>query len=125
MGSNKKQNEIIPVSPHERGYIVRGSCGREWFVPLEALRKDYIDYLIDSDGLSEGDAAKKIDEDESFLHIWFVEQCSLWCDIERLGRLVKESATLKTKAAMDNRRGKLIADYEKINISTPANMPRQ
>ena len=92
-----------PVMP---GYLVRGACGREWFVPLERVRDDYVDFLMTADKLAIEDAMTKANEDRDFWHTWFYEQCYEWADIERLGRLVKTSSLFKTKAALDRRRGK-------------------
>ena len=92
-----------PVMP---GYLVRGACGREWFVPLERVRDDYADFLMAADKLAIEDAMTKANEDRDFWHTWFYEQCYEWADIERLGRLVKTSSLFKTKAALDRRRGK-------------------
>jgi hypothetical protein len=92
-----------PVMP---GYLVRGACGREWFVPLERVRDDYADFLMEADKLAAEDAMVKANANRDFWHTWFYEQCYEWSDIERLGRLVKTSAMFKTKAALDRRRGK-------------------
>ena len=92
-----------PVMP---GYLVRGACGREWFVPLERVRDDYADFLMTADKLTIEDAMTKANENRDFWHTWFYEQCYEWSDIERLGRLVKTSNLFKTKAALDRRRGK-------------------
>ena len=92
-----------PVMP---GYLVRGACGREWFVPLERVRDDYADFLMTADKLAIEDAMTKANENRDFWHTWFYEQCYEWSDIERLGRLVKTSNLFKTKAALDRRRGK-------------------
>ena len=92
-----------PVMP---GYLVRGACGREWFVPLERVRDDYADFLMTAYKLTIEDAMTKANENRDFWHTWFHEQCYYWADIERLGRLVKTSSLFKTKAALDRRRGK-------------------
>ncbi len=100
-------NEVNTVErPVMPGYLVRGACGREWFVPLERVRDDYVDFLMTADKLAIEDAMTKANEDRDFWHTWFYEQCYEWADIERLGRLVKTSSLFKTKAALDRRRGK-------------------
>lgn len=92
-----------PVMP---GYLVRGACGREWFVPLERVRDDYVDFLMTADKLTLPTAIQKANENRDFWHTWFYEQCYEWADIERLGWLVKASTLFKTKAALDRKRGK-------------------
>ena len=52
-----------PVMP---GYLVRGACGREWFVPLERVRDDYVDFLMTADKLAIEDAMTKANEDRDF-----------------------------------------------------------
>ena len=100
-------NEVNTVErPVMPGYLVRGACGREWFVPLERVRDDYADFLMIVDKLTSEDAMTKANENRDFWHTWFHEQCYEWSDIERLGRLVKTSNLFKTKAALDRRRGK-------------------
>lgn len=102
-------NEVNTVErPVMPGYLVRGACGREWFVPLERVRDDYADFLMTADKLAIEDAMTKANENRDFWHTWFYEQCYEWVDIERLGRLVKTSSLFKTKAALDRRRGKNI-----------------
>lgn len=104
-----------------QGYLVRGACGREWFVPLERVRDDYADFLMQVDKLTCKDAMTKANVDRDFWHTWFFEQCYLWEDIERLGKIVKTSSLFKTKAALDRRRGKeldvlgFLEDYQERN----------
>ena len=88
------------------GYLVRGACGREWFVPLERVRDDYADFLMAADNLTHDAAMGKANENRAFWHTWFHEQCCYWVDIERLGELVKTSSLFKTKASLDRRRGR-------------------
>ncbi len=108
------------------GYLVPGACGREWFVPLERVGDDYAEFLAQADGLSAQDARKKSEENRDFWPTWFAEQCYLWCDIERLGFLVKESTLFKTKAALDRRRGysdDAIGDYS-VETKAPEHLSK-
>ena len=107
----------------ESGYLVRGACEREWFVPLSRIRDDYIDFLVTSDGVTREEAGKQADKEADFLHTWFYEQCYDWQDIEHLGRLVKQSTLFKTKQALDRRRGR---DIEVLGFSLtyPAQEPK-
>jgi hypothetical protein len=102
--------------PQEPGFLVRSPCGREWFVPLEAVGRDYAEFLVENDGLSPEEAARQSNEVRSFWPVWFAEQCYMWVDIDRLGRLVKTSTLFKTKKALDNRRGSVVRDYDEILI---------
>jgi len=91
-------NEVNTVErPVMPGYLVRGACGREWFVPLERVRDDYADFLMTADKLTPEDAMTKADENRDFWHTWFFEQCYEWSDIERLGRLVKTSSLAQSQ----------------------------
>lgn len=105
------------------GYLVKGKCGREWFVPIEKVGEDYADFLAQADCLTPEDALKKSNLNRDFWPVWFAEQCYLWGDIERLGTLVKKTGLFKTKAALDRCRGGLmdaIDDYEEVTQSVPS-----
>lgn len=102
--------------PQEPGFLVRSPCGREWFVPLEAVGRDYAEFLAEQDGLSPEAAAGESGKARDFWPTWFAEQCHMWVDVERLGRLVKTSTLFKTKKALDNRRGSVVRDYDEILI---------
>ncbi len=89
----------------EPGFLVSSPCQRQWFVPFAAVARDYADFLVCADKLSQEDALSKVDENLEFVPTWFYEQCACWVDIERLGRLVRKSTLFKTKPALDRRRG--------------------
>lgn len=96
---------------NEPGFEVQSPCGRAWFVPLEAVGRDYAEFLIEADGISAEDAADKVKNNQSFLPTWFDEQCTTWVDVERLGRLIQQSTLFKSKSALDNARGHHVQDY--------------
>lgn len=96
------------------GFLVHSNCGREWFVPLEAVGQDYAEFLMSADGLSEEAAAAQVHRSQDFLQTWFAEQCNTWIDVERLGVLTKKSTLFKTKAALDRRRSRNVEDYDAI-----------
>jgi hypothetical protein len=99
--------EIAKKTPDKArpGYFVKGRCGRGWFVPLDKVGEDYALFMEQADHLSPDEAKKKSQENREFWPTWFAEQCNLWCDIERLGTLVKASTLFKTKKALDRCRG--------------------
>lgn len=103
-------------SKQEPGFLVRGYCGREWFVPLEAVGLDYAQFLEREDGMSSAAAEAVANKVRGFWPTWFAEQCQDWSTIEELGRLVKTSTLFKTKKALDRHRGAVVAEYDEIGI---------
>lgn len=103
-------------SEQEPGFLVRGHCGREWFVPLEAVGRDYAQFLERADGMTMAEAEAATNKVRGFWPTWFAEQCHDWPTIERLGKLVKTSALFKTKKALDRHRGAFIAEYDEVGI---------
>ena len=110
-GARLKGVEVATPAPEVPGYMVSSPCGRQWFVSLDAVAKDYAQFLVQADHLTPQAAAAKVDENRDFLPTWFAEQVSTWEDIEFLGRLVTKSKLFKTKAALDRRRGSYCGDY--------------
>ena len=102
--------------PTEPGFLVDSRCGRQWFVPLAAVGRDYADFLEQVDKLTPEAARKQADDNRAFWPAWFAEQCYEWADVERLGRLVRRSTLYKTKQALDRRRSRYVQDYDDVNI---------
>jgi hypothetical protein len=105
------------------GYLVRDNCKREWFVPVAAVRADYIAFLMDADDLAEERATEIADATPDFLDTWFSEQCNAWRDVEDMGILVKDSTLFKTKKALDRHRnasGLYFNAFEKIEMDVNA-----
>jgi hypothetical protein len=109
-----------PFVATEPGFLVDSLCGRQWFVPLTAVGRDYAEFLEQADGLSREEAQAQSDKDPSFWPTWFAEQCTHWEDVERLGRLVRYSTLFKTKAALDRRRSRSVEDYTEVGIPAEA-----
>jgi hypothetical protein len=87
-------------------------------VPLEAVGKDYAEFLEQADKLTSEEALAKSEKNRDFWPTWFAEQCDHWTDIERLGKLVGRSQRFKTKSALDRARGSYVrfGDYKEFNI---------
>lgn len=103
----------------EPGFLVKSPCGREWFVPIEAVSNDYAEFLVQADGLTMSAATIQAEKGKDFLPTWFAEQCNMWSDIDRLGRLTKKSSMYKTKSALNRFRGSYgnhIRDYVEIGL---------
>lgn len=102
--------------PKDPGFLVRSRCGRSWFVPLEAVGRDYAKFLEEQDGMSPEKAMEASSKERDFWPSWFAEQCCDWSTIESLGILVEKSALPKTKKALDRLRTSRVEDYEEIEI---------
>jgi len=84
--------------PNEKGWIIKGACGRVWFLPYSAVVQDYKNFLIESDNLTEDEADQQIaNEDISF---WFYEQY-IWSEVERDGKLLTKPVPKKYKKFLD------------------------
>lgn len=99
----------MTVSRTVGGYLVKSGCGREWFVPCAAVRRDYAKFLVDSDHISKAAARAAADamrDDE--VDAWFSDQFT-WGDVEHYGELVRERSMAQTmrilKAALIQARG--------------------
>lgn len=101
----------------EPGFLVRGRCGRGWFVPLEAVGRDYAQFLEREDGMHPEAAKAAVNKVWDFWPTWFAEQCCDWATVEKLGKLIKGSVLFKTKKALDRHRGSLVTDYDEIGIN--------
>lgn len=69
------------------GFECKASCGRTYFISLEAVRQDYAAFLREQDGLTEEESLKEADENADFLETWFCEQFN-WDDIAAMGELI-------------------------------------
>lgn len=99
------------------GFRVPSPCGREWFVPIEAVGHDYAEFLAQADGLSPDAAAAKAEENREWWPTWFAEQCNSWADIDRLGILSQSGAPIfKTKKALDRLRGRHRVEYAEVRF---------
>lgn len=103
-------------TPTEPGFLVDSYCGRQWFVPLTAVGRDYAEFLQQADKLTTEQAQAQSEAHRESWPTWFAEQCNLWVDIERLGWVVRRSSRFKTKAALDNLRSSTVRDYIEVNI---------
>ena len=84
--------------PNEKGWVIRGSCERVWFLPYTAVVQDYKNYLMDADGITSEQADEQIGgEDISF---WFYEQY-IWSEVERDGKLLTKPVPKKYKKFLD------------------------
>lgn len=104
------------MATQEPGYHIKGQCGREWFVPIAAVGRDYAEFLMQADKLSETEAVAQSNAVPDFWQTWFSDQCCYWEDIERLGRLVQPVGRFKTRKANDRARGHL--QFAKIEYQT-------
>lgn len=122
----RKNSAMSPTKtplPEGPGFIVRSPCGREWFVSLGAVGKDYAEFLMEADGIAPSDAIATAERERGFWPTWFVEQCLHWGDIEQLGVLTKASRLFKTKAALDRRRGRYAEEYHYVEMAPAINAP--
>lgn len=103
-------------TPTEPGFLVDSYCGRQWFVPLTAVGRDYAEFLQQVDKLTPEQAQAQSEAHRDSWPTWFAEQCNMWVDIERLGRVVRRSARFKTKKALDNARSSTVRDYKEVGI---------
>lgn len=85
-------------TPKEKGWVIRGACGRVWFLPYSKVVQDYKNFIIEYDGLTEEQADKQIEnEDISF---WFYEQY-IWSEVERDAILLTKPVPKKYKKFLD------------------------
>lgn len=103
--------------PTEPGFLVDSLCGRQWFVPLEEVGRDYANFLAEADGLTPAAAKAKAELDREHWPSWFTALCDEWCDIEGMGWLVRRSTLFKTKSALDRLRGRSIEGCTAVGIS--------
>lgn len=82
------------------GFSVKSPCGRVWFVPLEQVRQDYAQFLMQADGLSNSEALAKVAENEEFVPTWFYEQFS-WADVVARGQLVVQASPADIEYALN------------------------
>jgi len=83
---------------------------RVYHVPIKAVRADYIQFLVDNDGISRKQAAAQIDAEPRFLETWFVEQWS-WSLVRKQGTLAKDMSK--------RHRLKLLAEIEDDHPHVP------
>lgn len=84
--------------PDEKGWVIKGNCDRVWFLPYSAVVRDYKNYLIEADGITEEQAeAQTAGEDISF---WFYDQY-IWAEVERDGKLLTKPVPKKYKKFLD------------------------
>lgn len=81
------------------GFIVRSPCGREWFLSHEAVSKDYAQFLMEQDGLSEVEAMVMASVHDN-MQTWFSEQI-IWEEVESLGVLIKEASPEEVQKALN------------------------
>lgn len=82
----------------EKGWVIRGTCDRVWFLPYSKVVQDYKNYLIEADDLTGEQAEEQIgDEDISF---WFYEQY-IWSEVERDAILLTKPVPKKYKKFLD------------------------
>lgn len=67
-------------------WLLKSPCGRKYKITTEAVVEDYKLFLIQTDGLTEQEAAKQAAE-HCDPWVWFAEQFS-WADVEAFGELV-------------------------------------
>lgn len=87
------------------GFRIIGQCGREWFVPLSMVARDYADFRMQADGMTREAADAAAVEYGEHIDAWFHEQCSDWGFVDMYAFKVKKTGNLKTKSGMDNARG--------------------
>ncbi len=68
-------------------FIIDAPDGRVFLLPRSAVAKDYMEFLMDQDGLSLREAQATVDRQPEFLDTWFSEQF-FWEDVERLGMVL-------------------------------------
>lgn len=84
--------------PNEKGWVIRSTCERIWFLPYTAVVLDYKNYLTQQEGLTSEEADAQIgSEDVSF---WFYEQY-IWPEVERDGKLLTKPVPKKYKKFLD------------------------
>lgn len=105
--------------PTEPGFLVNSWCGRQWYVPLEAVGRDYAEFLEQADNLASEAAKAQAELNREWWPSWFAEQCYAWSDIERLGAQVRRSTLLKTKKALDRRRSRSVEEFTEWGIRAP------
>lgn len=82
-------------------FRVNSPCGRAYEVPMIKVRDDYVQFLMDQDGLSRKEALQKFEFSD--LESWFYEQFR-WEEIERYGKLIKKPSQKQIKEALDHMR---------------------
>lgn len=76
--------KLKPV-PIEKGWIIKSLCDRVWFLPYAKVEQDYINFLVDADGMTCQEALTFVrGEDASF---WLYEQY-IWSEVDRDGILL-------------------------------------
>lgn len=84
--------------PKEKGWVIRGTCDRIWFLPYSKVAQDYKNFIMENDNLTEEQAEKQIgDEDISF---WFYEQY-IWAEVERDSVILTKPVPKKYKKFLD------------------------
>ena len=85
--------------PNEKGWVIRGTCERVWFLPYSAVVQDYKNFLMEVDKLTSEQADESIVlvEDISF---WFYEQY-IWSEVERDARLLTKPVPKRYKKFLD------------------------
>ena len=85
-------------TPKEKGWIIRGTCDRIWFLPYSKVVQDYKNFIMECGRLTEEQADLQIEnEDISF---WFYEQY-IWSEVERDAILLTKPVPKKYKKFLD------------------------
>lgn len=84
---------------NKSGWTIKSPCGRGYHVSREVVVQDYVDFIVQADGLSKEDALvyaeKHCDPD-----VWFREQFD-WQDVMWLGRCVGHASPEDISKALD------------------------
>lgn len=76
-------------------------CGRVYLVSMEAVRQDYVDFLVQEDHLDPEQARNQASFSD--VHSWFLEQFN-WDDIDRLGECIQQASPKDIARALDRER---------------------
>lgn len=100
------EEEFIQCS----AFRVTGGCGRVWEVPLKAVRRDYVRFLMEEDGVTQKEALAQATKEA--VETWFHEQFD-WSDIEQYGKMVKGASAAKIEEALNLLRGSFSQSHTK------------
>ena len=84
--------------PNEKGWVIRGTCERVWFLPYSAVVQDYKNFLMEVDKLTSEQADERIGNGD--ISYWFCEQY-IWPEVERDARLLTKPVPKKYKKFLD------------------------
>lgn len=84
--------------PNEKGWVIKGTCDRIWFLPYSKVVQDYKNFIMECGRLTEEQSDLQIEnEDISF---WFYEQY-IWSEVERDAILLTKPVPKKYKKFLD------------------------